>query len=83
MIWFFERQSSRLHYEIRRQADGHDYELVITGPDGSQHFERYADGSALVERTKALERALCAEGWHAPVPLRRRMTRRFPTQRAS
>ena len=68
MIWFFERQDSRLHYEVRRQADGPAYELVITGPDGSQQIELYADAVPLLQRTQALERALRADGWHAPVP---------------
>jgi hypothetical protein len=71
MIWFFERQDSRLHYEIRRQADGPACELVITGPDGSQEIELYADALALLERTQALERALRADGWHAPIASRR------------
>lgn len=70
MIWFFERQNSRLHYEIRRQADGPGCELVITSPDGSQAIEQYADARALLERAQALERALTADGWHAPVPRR-------------
>lgn len=68
MIWFFERQNSRLHYEIRRQPDGHDYELVITKPDGMQDVERYGDALALLHRTEELERTLRAEGWHVPVP---------------
>ena len=67
MIWFFERQHSKLRYEVRRQPDGHDYELVITGPDGSQNIEQYADALTLLDRMQALERALRADGWHAPV----------------
>jgi hypothetical protein len=82
MIWFFERQDSRLRYEIRRQTDGHGYELVVTGPDGSQAVERYADSLSLVQRAQALDQALCAEGWHVPVPPGRTM-RRFPARRAS
>jgi len=67
MIWFFERQASRLRYEIRRQPDGHDYELVITHPDGRQEVERYADALSLLERTDSLQHALRAEGWQPPL----------------
>lgn len=66
MIWFFERRRARLHYEIRRQTDGPNYELVITFPDGRQQIERYADAAALSERSISLERSLTAEGWAPP-----------------
>jgi len=56
MIWFFERHRARLHYEIRRQTDGPNYELVITFPDGRQQIERYADTTAVRERAIKLER---------------------------
>ena len=66
MIWFFERQRARLHYEIRRQTDGPNYELVITFPDGRQEIELYADPSAVTERSIKLDRALKDEGWKRP-----------------
>jgi hypothetical protein len=66
MIWFFERQDARLHYEIRRQSDGPAYELVITFPDGRQEVERYADPSAVTRRSIRLERALIDSGWEPP-----------------
>ncbi len=66
MLWFFERQQSRLHYEIRRQTDGHDYELVITHPDGRQEVEQYADPTALLERSMRLEHSLMEAGWQRP-----------------
>jgi hypothetical protein len=68
MIWFFERQHDRLHYEIRRHTDGPDYELVITHPDGREEVERYADSGALLERSSRLERALTSQGWQPPRP---------------
>jgi hypothetical protein len=71
MIWFFERQESRLHYEIRRQPDGDDYELVITRPDGQQEVERYSECGTLIERSTVLQSDLAAEGW-APPPARLR-----------
>ncbi len=66
MIWFFERQRARLHYEIRRQTDGPNYELVITFPGGRQEIELYADTSAVTERSIKLDRALTDEGWVRP-----------------
>lgn len=66
MIWFFERHQSRLHYEIRRQTDGHDFELVITHPDGRQEVEHYSDPNALLDRSHHLQRMLRADGWQPP-----------------
>jgi len=66
MIWFFERQHSRLHYEIRRQTDGHDYELVITHPDGRQEIEQFTDPLDLLDRSQRLQRSLRAAGWQPP-----------------
>jgi hypothetical protein len=72
MIWFFERQHHRLHYEIRRHTEGPDYELVITHPDGREEVERYSDSGALLERSSRLEHTLTAQGWEPP---RARMSR--------
>lgn len=83
MIWFFERQNCRLSYEIRRQADGHDYELVVTCPDGQQDVECYADATELLRRSEALERSLRAAGWTAPAPRRRAMTPKLAVPVAS
>lgn len=66
MIWFFEKQRSRLLYEIRHQVDGHDYELVVTFPDGRQEVEQFGDASALIERSQRLQETLRAEGWVPP-----------------
>jgi hypothetical protein len=66
MIWFFERQEARLLYEIRRQADGDDYELVVTFPDGRQEVEQYDDAHTLIERSHRLQESLRAQGWQPP-----------------
>lgn len=66
MIWFFERQDARLLYEIRRQSDGDDYELVVTFPDGRQEVEKFDDPHALIERSHRLQAALRAQGWVPP-----------------
>jgi len=65
MIWFFERESDRLHYEIRHRTDGDEYELVVTHPDGSQFIERFADASGLIERSGSLRSELFERGWRA------------------
>jgi hypothetical protein len=66
MIWFFERKDARLLYEIRRQADGDDYELVVTYSDGRQEVEKFEDAHALIERSQRLQDALRAQGWVSP-----------------
>lgn len=67
MIWFFERQQRRLHYEIRRQTDGNDYEFVICHPDGRIEVERYVDSADLLQRAASLQDTLRHEGWTPPV----------------
>lgn len=66
MIWFFEKHQSRLHYEIRRQTDGPEYELVITHPDGRQEVERYREPAEVLERSTRLQDSLIEEGWRPP-----------------
>lgn len=75
MIWFFERQRRRLHYEIRRQTDGDDYEIVINHPDGRLEVERYSDPAELLARSTSLRVRLINEGWSAPTPRPRSGTR--------
>ena len=66
MLWFFERNAARLLYEIRRQLDGDDYELVLTFPDGRQEVEKYQDPHALIERSQRLQETLRSQGWAPP-----------------
>lgn len=66
MLWFFERNTARLLYEIRRQVDGDDYELVLTFPDGRQEIEKYQDAHALIERSHRLQEMLRSQGWVPP-----------------
>jgi hypothetical protein len=69
MIWFFERQDAKLLYEIRRQADGDDYELIVTFPDGRQEVEKFEDANTLIERSQNLQEALRAQGWAPPISM--------------
>ena len=66
MLWFFERDAARLLYEIRRQIDGDDYELVLTFPDGRQEVEKYQDPHKLIERSHRLQETLRQQGWAPP-----------------
>ena len=70
MIWFFERDAARLLYEIRRQSDGDDYELVLTFPDGRQEVEKYQDPHVLIERSHRLQETLRRQGWAPPTTSR-------------
>ena len=65
MLWFFSRHEAHLHYEIRRQSDNDDFEIVITHPDGRQEVERYSDPRHLLQRSVDLQSSLKAEGWRA------------------
>jgi hypothetical protein len=75
MIWFFERHDSRLLFEIRRQPDGDEYELVVTFPDGRQEVEQFSDPHDLIERSQRLQEALRAQGWQPPSSARGSSTR--------
>ena len=66
MLWFFQRDAARLLYEIRRQVDGDDYELVLTYPDGRQEVEKYQDAHRLIERSQHLQEMLRKQGWTPP-----------------
>lgn len=70
MLWFFERNAARLLYEIRRQVDGDDYELVLTFPDGRQKVEKYQDPHALIQRSQRLQESLRLQGWAPPSGIR-------------
>jgi hypothetical protein len=80
MLWFFEKQREKLHFEVRRQRDGHDYELVITHPDGREEIEQFSDPHALAERSKHLQQYLAEDGWRTPPRLTdRRASFRSPS----
>jgi hypothetical protein len=78
MLWFFERNAARLLYEIRRQVDGDDYELVLTFPDGHQEVEKYQDPHALIERSQRLQETLRSQGWAPPANVRVAAVPRIP-----
>jgi hypothetical protein len=79
MLWFFERNAARLLYEIRRQVDGDDYELVVTFPDGRQEVEKYQDPHMLIERSQRLQETLRRQGWAPPSVTGRVAVQRIPS----
>jgi len=71
MLWFFEREDARLHYEVRRRTDGDEFELVITASDGRQRIEQFRDAGDVEARSRQLQERLRAEGWRAPATVGR------------
>lgn len=63
MIWVFDRNGQRLHYEIRRSEADDQYELVVTHPDGRIETEQTRDPADLLRRCSKLAEALLGEGW--------------------
>jgi hypothetical protein len=63
MLWCFEKEQARLHYEIRREPDGQRIELVITWPDGREQIEAYEDPADVLVRSEMLQHRLAETGW--------------------
>jgi hypothetical protein len=62
MVWFFERESEHLQYEIRHEAEGHGYELVICAA-ADFSVEKIDDPAALLERSQTVWAGLIDGGW--------------------
>jgi hypothetical protein len=80
MLWFFEKEEARLHYEIRREPDGQRIELVITWPDGREQVEAYDDPADVLARSEILQRRFAETGWQAPATRARFRSRGFVEQ---
>ncbi len=65
MIWSFERSGQQMSCEIRRDADGQYYELVVKNADGSERTERYEEPAEVVTRSVDIMRGLIEEGWRS------------------
>ncbi len=63
MVWFFERESERLQYEIRREQAGGGYELVIRASSNEKTVQRVASPSDLIERSQDVWTFLLDGGW--------------------
>lgn len=66
MHWYFDRNGQRMRWEIRREAVGTGYELVLQPPDGPEAVERFDDPGALIERSLSLQESLLDDGWRSP-----------------
>ena len=52
MVWFFQRESERLQYEIRRETTSGAYELVISASEDEKTVERVSSPAELIERSQ-------------------------------
>lgn len=68
MLWFFERGSDRLYYEIRRSFEEGRYELSIRYPDGFERLEHFEGPRALLDRAVEITHQLQGAGW-TPIDL--------------
>ena len=63
MVWFFERESERLQYEIRREQEGDGYELVIRASTDEKTVQKVASPAELIERSQDVWNFLLNGGW--------------------
>jgi hypothetical protein len=63
MVWFFERESERLQYEIRREQTGEGYELVIRASADEKTVQRVTSPSELIEKSQDVWSFLLDGGW--------------------
>ena len=59
MLWFFARHEAHLHYEIRKQQDGDDYE---PSDGGAQGYKRHYGDKAVY---RGVYRSAYHEGYQA------------------
>ena len=62
MVWFFERETERLQYEIRHEQAGHGYELVISAAS-EEKIEKVDGPAELIERSQNVWASLLDGGW--------------------
>jgi hypothetical protein len=66
MFYFFYRGGVTIRCEVRMDALGEGYELVIERPDAMVRVERFRESAGLNERWADLQQALRQEGWGGP-----------------
>ena len=67
MVWFFERESERLQYEIRREPEGYGFELVISAAS-EEKIEKVDSATALITRSQDVWTRLLNGGWRPVTP---------------
>ena len=70
MLYFFERQGSVMHCEIRVDSHGDGYELVIAS-DHAASVEHFQEPTEVSARWSELADRLVSEGWAEPTYPRR------------
>ena len=75
MIWFYQRGTQHLYYEVRLRHDGPGYELSLSYTDGPLLTEQFPTEDSLSRRFDELQAALMREGWG---PLERKPAQAAP-----
>ena len=65
MVSFFEQGGKFIRCEAFDRPDG-TYELLIEGPDGVTHTERFESAAVLDARLMEVQRSCLASGWSGP-----------------
>jgi hypothetical protein len=66
MLYFFRRGGASIRCEVRTDAGGNGYELIIDRPDVMVSVERFVAPPDLNRRWREIERTLLREGWDGP-----------------
>jgi hypothetical protein len=66
MFYFFRRGGAIVRCEVRSNADGEGYELIVDRPDAMVSVERFIEPPDLNKRWREVERTLIREGWDGP-----------------
>ena len=66
MFYFFRRGAARIRCEVRTDAYGNGYELIVDRPDAMVSVERFGAPPELNRRWREIERTLIREGWDGP-----------------
>lgn len=67
MVWFFERESHTLRYEIRRQFDGTAFEVVISDSEG-ERLQQLKSPTELLQHSERVWAGLIDSGWRPLTP---------------
>jgi hypothetical protein len=66
VFYFFRRGGASIRCEVRSDAEGNGYELIVDRPDAMVNVERFGAPPELNRRWREIERALIREGWRGP-----------------
>lgn len=66
MFYFFRRGDETAQCEVRATSDGPGFEIIITGPDGKERFERFPTSEQVHARWLELHDTFQRDGWWGP-----------------